>query len=110
MHVQKRHIIEYTDSGRFNYNQDNFTDILCYLGMDYYSSEDRIEIEKKEVFGGLVKLETLNNREEDGSVDRESLEECLDEIDMTLQELIDLFKWLLKNSDPDNEYIFLDWF
>ena len=117
MHIQTKHVIEYADSGSFNYNQDSFHDLLDQLGVSYTTTNDEVpeydrsfEIVRSELEEAVVKLEALERGKAVKDIDRDDFDYHLARARKTIPQLIKLYKWMISDSDPNHDMIYLDWF
>jgi hypothetical protein len=120
LNVAKKHIVEYAYCGWFYGNEGHIHlhNVLDELNINYTSESDfpefekEFEISRKDLKIGLEKLRGIEKNQEVDDVDPESLEETLEESDITLPSLIDCFEWMLNNSDKENEkeWIYVSFF
>ena len=109
LNLHKKHIINYDESGWFNGNVFDFTDILRELGVKFWQNEDgtEIEINRDSLKGGIT---TLNHLGEVDDIDVNHIAELLDIESITLAELIECFEWLYTKSDQSHDTIYVSYF
>ena len=111
LNLHKKHIINYDESGWFNGNVFDFTNILRELGVNFWQNEDgtEIEIDRESLKGGIVTLKAIDKGNVD-DVDVDYIAEMLDNESMTLAELIVCFEWLRDKSDQSHDKIYVSYF
>ena len=126
LNIQSKRIVEYKCSNEFNYAQDIFHYLLDDIGVYYTTTNDdapeydeSFEISKKDLKEAITKLEALKRGEDvkylnsdkfSAYIDKDEFYEHLEQSGLTIQELIDLYKWMVENSAPNCEMVCVDWF
>ena len=126
MHIQSKRVVEYKCSNEFNHAQDVFHYLLDDLGVYYTTINDNapeydesFEVSKNGLKKAISKLEAIQKGEDAkyfdddkfaAYVDKDELYEHLEQSSLTIQELIDLYKWMVENSAPNCDMVCVDWF
>lgn len=117
LHIQSRHVIKYANGAYLNGKRDDVNRILrtfsyaldCFFfasDMDYPDGSNSIEMEKADV-ARIIRI--LNNKdrwaEVNGEVDFGYIEKTVgvEYLAYVLQDALDY-------SDPDSDFVYLDWF
>lgn len=111
LNVHKKHVIEYDNSGWFSNDPRNFINILRNLDVPFTSNDEEteFEIEREDLLKGIETLKMVD-RGEETDVYVDDLTMCLDDENITLNELIACFKWLINKSDKKNTSIYISYF
>ena len=98
LNVQKKRVVEYDHSGYFNYQNVEFHNILDSLCVFYTGEEwdDEFEVERNSLEKGLKELENIRDgKEYSDDINKEDLDCYLKECEMTIDKLVDCFKFML---------------
>lgn len=109
LHVAKKYDIEYATPSNFNHEVEEFHGLLYSLDIAYSGDtyDDSFEILRSELQRGIEKLkntETLEQEEQD------SINEALDNLRETKDEVIRYLEIFLEHSDKTGDYILLSFF
>lgn len=109
LNLHKKHIINYDESGWFNGNVFDFTDILRELSVKFWQNEGgtEIEINRDSLKGGITILKHLDEADD---IDVNFIAKSLDKENMTLVELIECFEWLCNRSDQSHDTIYVSYY
>lgn len=118
LHVAKKHVVEYEGSGWFNYNQDQLHGVLDALNVSYTGQgewadeyDTEFSISRNSLQEARENLIRIDKGEDIPDVDVDLLSDCLDNVSMTLSELVQCFDFLLNESDQnDTDYIYVSFF
>lgn len=118
MHIHKKHVIEYASSGMFNWATDKLHYLLDASEITYSVADDdcpeydkNFDIPKGEVQDAIKALEQIENGEEcELDIDTEDLTDCLDNCHLTISEWKKVLQWMLDNSDPKHDSIYVEFF
>lgn len=117
LHIQSQHVIKYANGAYFNGKKYDVNRILrafsfafdCYFfasDTDFPDASNSIEMEKADVARIAC---ILNNRnrwaEVDGQVDFDYIEETVG-----VEYLASVLHDILNYSDPNSDYVYLDWY
>lgn len=117
LHIQNRHVIKYVNGAYFNGKKYDVNRILrsfsyaldCFFfasDTDYPDGSNSIEMEKADV-ARIARI--LNNRdrwaEVNGKVDFDYIEKTVG-----VEYLASVLNDILNYSDPNSDYVYLDWF
>lgn len=116
LNVAKKYVIKYETSGWFSNNGTeglhhmfNVLDIDYNSQTDYPEFERDFEVEREAILKGIETLKAID-REEETDVDIEDLCKALDAENMTLNELIQCFEFIVNKSDQKNGTILISFF
>lgn len=106
LHVAKKYEVEYTLADNFNYEVEEFHDLLSSLDVTYTgdSYDDQFDVSKEEWKKGIDKLKNLSNLETE---EREEIESALEKLEEPLAEIIEFMELLLEEADQNHEFMVL---
>ena len=106
LHVAKKYEVEYTLADNFNYEVEEFHDLLSSLDVTYTgdSYDDQFDVSKEEWKKGIDKLKNLSNLETE---EREDIESALEKLEEPLAEIIEFMELLLEEADQNHEFMVL---
>lgn len=109
LHVAKTYKVEYALPDNFNYEVEEFHDLLDSLGINYTgeSWDDNFDVYKSEWQTGIEKLKNLANLE---AYEREEIEKALTKMNEPLPEIIEFMELLYEKADPTHDYLVLSFF
>lgn len=109
LHVAKKYVVEYTTSASFSYEVEAFHDLLSSLDVTYTgeSWDDQFEVTKEDWQKGIEKLKILPNLEAEK---KEDIESALKDLRESLPEIIRFMEVLLKEADPEHDFMVLSFF
>lgn len=109
LHICKRHIIEYGDVEYFNYQNEEFHELMDALGVEYTgeSFDDDFEIQREDFERGLWKLKNIHLLTEQ---EQEEIEDAARNLNLTFSDLIGILEKYLEESDPNNDYMVFSFF
>lgn len=109
LHVCKKHIIEYGDTAYFNYQNEEFHQLMDALGIEYTgeSIDDEFEIQREDFERGLWKLKNIKSLSER---EQEEIEDAVRNLNLSFSDLIGILEKYLEESDPNNDYIAFSFF
>ena len=109
LHVAKHYRVEYAPTEAFNWQIEEFHNLLSALDVDYTGDtyDEDFEVDREHWQKGLEKLKNLENQSQD---EREYINDALEELGYKRKEVIDLFKAYLEASDPDDFYMHFSFF
>ena len=117
MYIHKKHVVEYASSGQFNWGMDKLHHLLDASNITYSIVNDTcpeydedFSIPKSDIREGIENLNKIKDGEKPDFFDIDFLNQCLEESGYTLQKWIDTLQWMLDNSDPNNEDVFVEFF
>lgn len=106
LHVAKKYEVEYTLADNFNYEVEEFHDLLSSLDVTYTgdSYDDQFDVSKEEWKKGIDKLKNLSNLETE---ERKEIESALEKLEEPLAEIIEFMELLLEEADQNHEFMVL---
>ena len=107
LNVAKKYVVEYADVEAFNWKILEFHNLLSACGAQYTGDVDdyNFEVTKEDwkmMIDKISSLDSLEDVEENARI-----EECLAELECPKEEVINLLKKYLEQSDPDRDVMFL---
>ena len=107
LHVAKEHKVHYATGDAFNYKVEEFHHLLSACDATYTgeSWDSDFEVTKDDWQKVIDKLKNLDAQEE-----KTEIQECIKELEYSTEEVIESMEYFLKESDPDNDYLFLSYF
>lgn len=116
MRVHKKHVIEYGDA-RFNRMKDVIEDLFAkYMSANFYADYDGEGCEWEML---RTSLQELHDSLANGEITDEDLSKLIKKfpfetgaitVNYFREYLIVGINYMLKNADPDNEYVYVSWF
>ena len=109
LHVAERHEIKYANVEAFNHKCVEFHYLLIALEVDFTGdifSED-FEVSKLDWEDAIELLRDFNQLMEDR---QDKINKCLESLECSLDEAIELFEAYYEASDPSNDYMFFSFF
>lgn len=106
LHVAKKYEVEYTLADNFNYEVEEFHDLLSSLDVTYTGDSygNQFDVSKEEWKKGIDKLKNLSNLETE---EREEIESALEKLEEPLAEIIEFMELLLEEADQNHEFMVL---
>lgn len=100
LHVATEYKVEYSLDRFFNYKMDELFDLLSALDVDidwrdYNFDGEEFEVSKEMWVSGIEKLKT--------DTTNKTINEAIEKMEESREELIDIFEYLLRTGDPENE-------
>ena len=110
LHVAKKYDVEYSLADNFNYEVEEFHDLLSSLDVSYTgdSYDNQFEVSKEEWKRGIDKLKNLPNLET--AEEKEDIESALKDLREPLPEIIDFMELLYEKADPKHDFMVLSFF
>ena len=104
LYVAKKYEVEYGDTCGFNWKVGELHNLLDVLNVYYTGEEwdDDFDVAKSDLRKGIEKLKNLNSLPE---TEREDIEDTLNEMEYTAEEVIKLFEGYLAEADPNRDYL-----
>lgn len=109
LHVAKKHTVEYGDAEYFNYQNEEFHDLMDALEVEYTgeSFDDEFEIQREDFERGLWKLKNIRFLSEQ---EQEGIEDAVRNLNLSFSDLIGILEKYLEESDPSNDYMAFSFF
>ena len=109
LHVAKCHKVQYANIEAFNYKCEEFHHLLGALCVEYTgeSWDNDFEAYKSDWENAIASLKNFDNLEQ---CKKDYIKECLESLNCSLDQAIELFQKCLDASDPDNDYMFFSFF
>lgn len=109
LHICKRHIIEYGDVEYFNWQNEEFHELMDALEVNYTGEyyDDEFEIQREDFERGLWKLKNIHLLTER---EQEEIEDAARNLNLTFSDLIGILEKYLEESDPNNDYMVFSFF
>ena len=106
LHVAKKYEIEYSLADNFNYEVEEFHDLLSSLDVSYTgdSYDNQFEVSKEDWQKGIDKLKNLSNLETE---EKEYIESALKDLEEPLPEVIEFMELLFEEADQNHEFMVL---
>lgn len=106
LHVAKKYDVEYSLADNFNYEVEEFHDLLSSLDVSYTgdSYDNQFEVSKEEWKRGIDKLKNLSNLETE---EKEDIESALKDLEEPLPEIIEFMELLFEEADQNHEFLVL---
>lgn len=107
LHICKKHVIEYGETAYFNYQCEEFHQLMDSLEVEYTggSFDDDFEIQKEDFERGLYKLKNIQLLTE-----QEEIEDAARNLNLSFSDLIGILEKYLEESDPNNDYMVFSFF
>lgn len=107
LHVAKKYDVEYSLADNFNYEVEEFHDLLSSLDVSYTgdSYDNQFEVSKEEWKRGIDKLKNLPNLET--AEEKEDIESALKDLEESLPEIIEFMELLFEEADQNHEFLVL---
>ena len=108
LHCATRYDVKYSH-GDFNHKSEEFHELLDELKVDYSGEryDPEFEVTRKDWQEAIDKLTNLNSLPQD---DQEDIMWVVNKMQYTLGHIIDGMEYLLKESDPENDFLHLSYF
>ena len=105
--VGEKYEVEYSLADNFNYEVEEFHDLLSSLDVSYTgdSYDNQFEVSKEEWKRGIDKLKNLPNLET--AEEKEDIESALEKLEEPLAEIIEFMELLLEEADENHEFMVL---
>lgn len=118
MHIHKKHVVKYASSGQFNWGMDKLHNLLdatqitySVVNEDCPEYDENFSIPKDEIKEGIEALTAIDQKKECKlDIDVDDLSDALDAASYTLYEWRDTLQWMLDNSDPNCDDVFVEFF
>lgn len=109
LHIAKKHIIEYGDIAYFNWQNEEFHQLMDALEVDYTgeSFDDEFTIQREDFESGLWKLKNIKSLSEQ---EQEEIEDAIRNLNLSSSDLIGILEKYLEESDPNNDYMAFSFF
>lgn len=109
LHIASKYIIEYGDAEYFNYQNEEFHDLMDALGVDYTGEyyDEEFEIQREDFERGLWKLSNIKSLSEQ---EQEEIEDATRNLNLSSSDLIGILEKYLEESDPNNDYMAFSFF
>lgn len=107
LNVAKKYVIEYADIEAFNWKILEFHALLSACGAQYTGEENDLSFEvMKEDWEMMIEIiSSLDSLEDEEK--KEEIVKCLEDLECSQDEMVNLLKEYLDKSDPDNDVMFL---
>ena len=109
LHVATKHVVEWSVNDYFNWKILEIHGLLDALGV-YYTGEifdEDFEVSREDWKKGIDTLKNFNNLSEE---EQEEIQEALDRLEYSLEEVIEIFEDYYEESDKDDVYMFFAFF
>ena len=110
LHVAKTYKVEYALGDAFNHGCHDFHSLLSACGVDSTEDDeyqDEFEVSKED---WKCVIEILKNLDCLSPADRANIQRCLEALDYSAEETIEVMEAFLEEADPDIEYLHLAFF
>lgn len=109
LHICKKHVIEYGDAEYFNYQCEEFHQLMDALEVEYTeeSFDEDFEIQREDFERGLWKLKNIQLLTER---EQEEIEDAARNLNLSFSDLIGILDKYLEESDPNNDYMVFSFF
>lgn len=109
LHIAKRHIIEYGETAYFNWQNDEFHQLMDALEVTYTGEpfDDDFEIQREDFEKGLWNLKNIHLLTER---EQEEIEDAARNLNLSFSDLIGVLEKYLEESDPNNDYMVFSFF
>lgn len=109
LHVAKTYKVEYALGDAFNYKVEEFHEFLSACGADYtgdlYDSD--FEVCKED---WQMVIEKLKNLDSIKDVEKTDILRCIEELECTEDEVLEMLEYYLENADTSDGYLHLSFF
>ena len=105
LYVAKKYEVEYGDKCGFNWKVGELHNLLGALDV-YYTGEEwdnEFAVPKSDLREGIEKLKNLDSLPE---MERENIEDTLNEMEYTADEVVKLFEGYLAEAEPKRDYLY----
>ena len=102
LYVAKKYVVEYSGYGEFNWQQEEFRNLMEALGIELYGESDggnhwSFEVHKEDWRRGM---ETLKSDKDNAEINQ-----ALQSIGKTREAMLGIMETYLEESDPDYEWL-----
>lgn len=102
LYVARKYVVEYSGYGEFNWQQEEFGNLMEALGIDLCGESGSGELWSFEVSKENWErgMETLKSDKEN-----EAIDQALESLGKTREEMLGIMETYLRESDPDYEWL-----
>ena len=108
LHSASKYDVKYS-AGDFNHKCEEIHNVLSACGADYTrdSYDSEFEVSRRDWEKVIEKLKNLDSLPEE---EKDEIMEAIGEMQCTLENIIEGMEFLLKESDPNNDFLHLSYF